>query len=60
MTISASFWTVFVNNKPQRTPPRVNIGRLLWILGLVAGLAVGAAAAVGLAGAASTAVTATE
>ena len=49
-----------MNNKPQRVPPRVNIGRILWILGLVAGLAVGAAAAFGLAGAASTAVTVTE
>jgi hypothetical protein len=55
-----SVGTVFVNNKPQRSYRRINIGRMLWIIGLVAGLAIGAAAAIGLAGAASNETSVTE
>jgi hypothetical protein len=49
-----------VTNKPQRSFRRINFGRMLWIIGLVAGLAIGAAAAIGLAGATSDAVTVKE
>ncbi len=49
-----------MNNKPQRSFRRINIGRMLWIIGLVAGLAVGAVAAIGLANATSDAVTVEE
>jgi hypothetical protein len=40
-----------VNDKQPRASGRANITRLLWILGLITGLAIGAAAAIGLAGA---------
>jgi hypothetical protein len=40
-----------VNDKQPRAPGRANITRLLWILGLITGLAIGAVAAIGLAGA---------
>jgi hypothetical protein len=39
-----------VNEKQPRVSGRANITRLLWLLGLVAGIAIGAAAAFGLAG----------
>jgi hypothetical protein len=39
-----------VNDKQPRAPGRANIARLLWILGLITGLAIGAAAAIALAG----------
>ena len=42
-----------MDKKQSRPKPRVaeriNIGRLLWVLGLVAGIVVGAAAAIGIA-----------
>lgn len=49
-----------MNNKPQRYSRRINIGRMLWIIGLLAGLAVGAAAAFGLASAVPDALNVTE
>jgi hypothetical protein len=55
-----SVGTSFVNNKPQPIYRRINIGRILWIIGLVAGLAIGAVAAIGLARATSETVTVEE
>lgn len=40
-----------VNDKRPRASGRASITRLLWILGLITGLAIGAVAAIGLAGA---------
>jgi hypothetical protein len=43
-------WIRVVNEKHPRSSGRASANRLLWVLGLTAGIIVGAAAAYGLAG----------